>query len=130
MPPAVAAACDMLGMNPVYIANEGKLVAIVAPNAADAVLEAMQRHPLGVKAAVIGRITEQHPGIVVARTGIGGSRVVDMQTGEQLPRICYKAPTMLPFEQWLLLAIIGLSTTFYVTNWLPTEVTRPAPSSP
>jgi hydrogenase expression/formation protein HypE len=87
-PPAVAAACDMLGMDPVYIANEGKLVAIVASNAADAVLDAMQRHPLGVKAAVIGRITEQHPGIVVARTGIGGSRVVDMQIGEQLPRIC------------------------------------------
>jgi len=88
VPPAVAAACDMLGMDPVYIANEGKLVAIVAPNAADAVLEAMQRHPLGVKATVIGRIIEQHPGIVVARTGIGGSRVVDMQIGEQLPRIC------------------------------------------
>ncbi|MFN3981929.1 MAG: AIR synthase-related protein, partial [Caldilinea sp.] len=69
-------------------ANEGKLVAIVAPDAADAVLEAMQRHPLGARAAIIGRVTEQHPRVVVARTGIGGSRVVDMQVGEQLPRIC------------------------------------------
>jgi len=88
VPPAVAAACEMLGMDPVYIANEGKLVAVVAPEAADVVLEAMQRHPLGAKAAVIGRITAEHPGVVVARTGIGGSRVVDMQVGEQLPRIC------------------------------------------
>uniref|UniRef100_A0A7C1JTZ2 Hydrogenase expression/formation protein HypE n=1 Tax=Caldilinea aerophila TaxID=133453 RepID=A0A7C1JTZ2_9CHLR len=88
VPPAVAAACEMLGMDPVYIANEGKLVAVVAPEAADVVLEAMQRHPLGAKAAIIGRITAEHPGVVVARTGIGGSRVVDMQVGEQLPRIC------------------------------------------
>lgn len=88
VPPAVAAACDMLGMDPVHIANEGKLVAIVAPDAADAVLEAMQRHPLGKHAAIIGRVTGQHPRVVVARTGIGGSRVVDMQVGEQLPRIC------------------------------------------
>ncbi|MCS6828740.1 MAG: hydrogenase expression/formation protein HypE [Caldilinea sp.] len=88
VPPAVAAACEMLGMDPVYIANEGKLVAVVAPEAADVVLEAMHRHPLGAKAAVIGRITAEHPGVVVARTGIGGSRVVDMQVGEQLPRIC------------------------------------------
>lgn len=88
VPPAVAAACEMLGMDPVYIANEGKLVAVVAPEAADVVLEAMQRHPLGVKAAIIGRITAEHPGVVVARTGIGGSRVVDMQVGEPLPRIC------------------------------------------
>lgn len=88
VPPAVAAACEMLGMDPVYIANEGKLVAVVAPEAADVVLEAMHRHPLGAKAAIIGRITAEHPGVVVARTGIGGSRVVDMQVGEPLPRIC------------------------------------------
>lgn len=88
VPPAVAAACEMLGMDPVYIANEGKLVAVVAPEEAEVVLEAMQRHPLGAKAAIIGRITAEHPGVVVARTGIGGSRVVDMQVGEQLPRIC------------------------------------------
>ena len=88
VPPAVAAACEMLGMDPVYIANEGKLIAVVAPEAAEIVLEVMQRHPLGAKAAIIGRITAEHPGVVVARTGIGGSRVVDMQVGEQLPRIC------------------------------------------
>ena len=88
VPPAVAAACEMLGMDPVYIANEGKLIAVVAPEEAEVVLEAMQRHPLGAKAAIIGRITAEHPGVVVARTGIGGSRVVDMQVGEQLPRIC------------------------------------------
>lgn len=88
VPEAVAAACDMLGMDPVHIANEGKLAAIVAPDAADMVLEAMRRHPLGAQAAIIGRVVEQHPGVVVARTAIGGSRVVDMQVGEQLPRIC------------------------------------------
>ncbi len=88
VPEAVAAACDMLGMDPVHIANEGKLAAIVASDAADMVLEAMRRHPLGAQAAIIGRVVEQHPGVVVARTAIGGSRVVDMQVGEQLPRIC------------------------------------------
>lgn len=88
VPPAVAAACDLLGMDPVHIANEGKLVAIVAPEAADAVLAAMQRHPLGREAAIIGQVVAEHPGIVVARTGIGGTRIVDMQVGEQLPRIC------------------------------------------
>ncbi len=88
VPTAVAAACDMLGMDPVYVANEGKLAAIVPPAAADLVLEAMRWHPLGARAAIIGEVTEQHPGVVVARTAIGGSRVVDMQIGEQLPRIC------------------------------------------
>jgi hydrogenase expression/formation protein HypE len=88
VPVAVAAACDMLGMDPVHIANEGKLVAIVAADAADAVLDAMRRHPLGAQATSIGRVVAQHPGVVVARTAIGGSRVVDMQVGEQLPRIC------------------------------------------
>lgn len=88
VPPAVAAACDMLGMDPVYVANEGKLVAIVAADAAETILAAMQAHPLGAQAALIGHVTGQHPGVVVARTGIGGTRVVDMQVGEQLPRIC------------------------------------------
>jgi hydrogenase expression/formation protein HypE len=88
IPVAVAAACEMLGMDPVYIANEGKLVAIVAPEHAPAVLEAMHRHPLGLQATQIGTVTAKHPGVVVARTAIGGSRVVDMQLGEQLPRIC------------------------------------------
>ncbi|MFZ2362121.1 MAG: hydrogenase expression/formation protein HypE [Anaerolineae bacterium] len=88
VPPAVAAACDMLGMDPVYVANEGKLVALVAPAAAETILAAMRRHPLGAEAAIIGHVTEQHPGVVVARTSIGGTRIVDMQVGEQLPRIC------------------------------------------
>src|SRR5690606_1948756 len=78
VPPAVAAACDMLGMDPVYVANEGKLVAIVAAEVADAILATMQAHPLGARAAIIGHVTAQHPGVVVARTGIGGTRVVDM----------------------------------------------------
>jgi hydrogenase expression/formation protein HypE len=88
VPPAVAAACEMLGMDPIYVANEGKLVAIVAPESADAVLAVMRAHPLGAKAAVIGEVTAGHPGMVVARTGIGGTRIVDLLVGEQLPRIC------------------------------------------
>jgi hydrogenase expression/formation protein HypE len=88
VPPAVAAACEMLGMDPVYVANEGKLVAIVAPESADGVLAVMRAHPLGAQAAVIGEVTASHPGMVVARTGIGGTRIVDLLVGEQLPRIC------------------------------------------
>jgi hydrogenase expression/formation protein HypE len=86
--PAVAAACDMLGMDPMYVANEGKLVAIVASDVAEPLLARMHQHPLGRQAAIIGQVVEAHPGVVVARTGIGGTRVVDMQVGEQLPRIC------------------------------------------
>ena len=86
--PEVAAACEILGMDPLYVANEGKLTAIVPAADADALLTAMRAHPLGKNAARVGRVTEEHPGVVVARTGIGGRRVVDMQVGEQLPRIC------------------------------------------
>ncbi|MBZ0275666.1 MAG: hydrogenase expression/formation protein HypE [Anaerolineae bacterium] len=86
--PMVAAACELLGMDPMYVANEGKLLAIVPRGDADAVLEVMRQHPLGEKAAIIGEVVEQHPGVLVARTGIGGTRVIDMQIGEQLPRIC------------------------------------------
>jgi hydrogenase expression/formation protein HypE len=86
--PAVRAACEMLGLDPLYVANEGKLVAFVPPDYADAVLAAMRAHPLGAEAAIIGRAVEEHPGIVAARTGIGGSRVVDMPLGVLLPRIC------------------------------------------
>jgi hydrogenase expression/formation protein HypE len=88
VPPAVAAACEMLGLDPVYVANEGKLVAIVAPEAAGVVLDVMRSHPLGMQAAIIGEVTLSHPGMVVARTGIGGTRIVDLLVGEQLPRIC------------------------------------------
>jgi hydrogenase expression/formation protein HypE len=84
----VAAACELLGMDPLYVANEGKLTAIVAHDAADAVLDAMRQHPLGREAARIGQVVAAHPGIVVSKTGIGGARVVSMQVGEQLPRIC------------------------------------------
>jgi hydrogenase expression/formation protein HypE len=86
--PDVQSACEILGMDPIYVANEGKLLAIVAPDAAEAVLAAMRAHPLGARAAVIGRVTDQHPGRLVATTAIGGTRVIPMQIGEQLPRIC------------------------------------------
>ncbi len=82
------AACEILGLDPLYVANEGKLLAIVARDEAEALLEAMRAHPLGRGAAIIGEVTAEHPGMVVARTAIGGTRVVDTQVGEQLPRIC------------------------------------------
>jgi hydrogenase expression/formation protein HypE len=84
----VAAACEVLGMDPVYVANEGKLVAVVPPDQADAALGAIRGHAEGADAAVIGQIVADHPGMVAARTGIGGTRVVDTQVGAQLPRIC------------------------------------------
>lgn len=86
--PAVQAACEMLGMDPLYVANEGKLVAVVPAEHVNAVLDAMRRHPYGREAAIIGRVVDEHPGIVVVRTAIGGRRVVDMPLGEILPRIC------------------------------------------
>ena len=88
VPQDVAAACEMLGLDPLYVANEGKLVAFVPSEIASAVLEKMQSHPLGREAAIIGRVVAEHPGMVIARTSIGGTRVVDMMVGEQLPRIC------------------------------------------
>jgi hydrogenase expression/formation protein HypE len=84
----VHAACEMLGLDPFYVANEGKLVAIAPEAEAEAILTAMRAHPFGREAALIGRVVADHPNIVVARTGIGGSRVVDLPTGELLPRIC------------------------------------------
>ena len=86
--PAVQAACEMLGLDPFYVANEGKLVAIVPEAHADAALAALRAHPFGQQAVRIGTVVEAHPGMVVARTGIGGSRVVDLPAGELLPRIC------------------------------------------
>jgi hydrogenase expression/formation protein HypE len=88
VPGPVRAACELLGMDPLYVANEGKLVAIVAREDADRALETLRADPLGARAAIVGEVTAEHPGVVVARTGIGGMRVVDMQIGEQLPRIC------------------------------------------
>ena len=84
----VKGACEMLGLDPLYVANEGKLIAIVAPDAADPVLDAMRRHPLGGQAQIIGSVTAAHPGMVTMRTLVGPSRVVDMLAGDQLPRIC------------------------------------------
>jgi hydrogenase expression/formation protein HypE len=84
----VRGACEILGFDPLYVANEGKLIAFVSPEAADIVLKAMRTHPLGRKAIIIGEVVSDHPGTVVMKTRIGGSRVVDMLSGEQLPRIC------------------------------------------
>ena len=86
--PAVHAACEMLGLDPFYVANEGKLVAIAAGDEAEKVLEAMRRSPHGAGAAIIGEVVAEHPGLVIARTGIGSTRVVDLPGGELLPRIC------------------------------------------
>ncbi len=88
VPDAVAGACAFLGLDPLYVANEGKLVAFVPAARADAVLAAMRAHPLGAGAVAIGTCVAEHPGTVVARTGLGGTRVVDVPVGEQLPRIC------------------------------------------
>jgi hydrogenase expression/formation protein HypE len=86
--PEVEAACEMLGLDPLFIANEGKLVAFVAAEQAQACLAAMRVHPYGRDAAIIGRVVPDHAGMVVARTAIGGTRVVDLPAGELLPRIC------------------------------------------
>ncbi len=88
VPDAVATACVLLGLDPMYVANEGRLVAFVPRIHADAVLDAMRAHPRGREAAVIGECVAEHPGMVVARTGLGGNRIVDLPLGEQLPRIC------------------------------------------
>jgi hydrogenase expression/formation protein HypE len=85
---AVAAACELLGIDPLYVANEGKFIAVVAPDEAEAALAAMQAHPLGRDAARIGDIRAEPPGIVVLLTTLGGTRIVDMLVGDPLPRIC------------------------------------------
>ncbi len=84
----VRGACEILGLDPLYVANEGKVLAIVAAHAADHALAAMHAHPLGRGAAIIGEVVAEHPGRVFLRSRIGGQRVVDMLSGEQLPRIC------------------------------------------
>jgi hydrogenase expression/formation protein HypE len=88
VPEEVRGACEILGLDPLYVANEGKCLAIVAGEAAEGVLAAMREHPLGREAAIIGEVAAEHPGRVIMRSRIGGSRVVDMLSGEQLPRIC------------------------------------------
>jgi hydrogenase expression/formation protein HypE len=84
----VKAACEILGFDPLYVANEGKLLAFVPAEESKRVLRAMQNHPLGRDAAIIGEVVTDHSGFVTMKTRIGGSRVVDMLSGEQLPRIC------------------------------------------
>jgi len=84
----VQSACELLGLDPVYVANEGKAVFIVAPEAAPAVLDILRAHPLGRNAARIGHVTTEHKRMLVARTAMGSNRVIPTQIGEQLPRIC------------------------------------------
>lgn len=84
----VQGACEMLGIDPLYVANEGKLVAVVHPDDAGAVLERMRRHHYGRDAAIIGEVRAEHPGRVVMKTSLGASRIVDMLVGDPLPRIC------------------------------------------
>jgi len=84
----VKGACEILGLDPLYVANEGKLLAIVPAAAATYILAAMRAHPLGADAAIIGEVTADQPGVVLMKTRVGGTRIVDVLTGEQLPRIC------------------------------------------
>lgn len=86
--PTVAAACDLLGIDPLHVANEGKLVAVVAPDEADRALAAVQAHPLGADAALVGEVRDDPAGLVVSTTPFGGSRIVDVLVGDPLPRIC------------------------------------------
>jgi len=84
----VKGACEILGIDPLYVANEGKLVAIIGRDEAEKVLERMRGHRDGKEAQIIGEVVADHPRMVVMRTGIGGTRIVDLMMGEQLPRIC------------------------------------------
>ena len=86
--PAVSAACELLGLDPLYVANEGKLICICAPQDAARLLDIMRAHPLGHEAAIIGDVVDDPHGFVQMQTRFGGSRVVDWLAGEQLPRIC------------------------------------------
>ncbi len=85
---AVAGACEILGIDPLYVANEGKLVAIVAAQAADAALASLRAQPLGAEAAIVGTVRAEPEGFVLIDTVFGGSRIVDMLVGDPLPRIC------------------------------------------
>jgi hydrogenase expression/formation protein HypE len=86
--PATRGACEILGLDPLHIANEGKLIAVVPPQRAEGALAALRAHPLGADAAIVGEVLGDPPGMVLVRTGIGGSRVLDMLVGDPLPRIC------------------------------------------
>ncbi len=86
--PEVRGMCEILGLDPLYLANEGKLLAIVPADKADELINVMQQHPTGVRSAIIGKISEKPVGRVILQTTFGGERIVDMLVGEQLPRIC------------------------------------------
>ena len=86
--PGVEGACGMLGLDPLYLANEGKVLTIVSSEVVDEVLDHMRKHPLGRNAAIIGQVMEHDPGLVLLETPLGGKRIVGMLEGEHLPRIC------------------------------------------
>jgi hydrogenase expression/formation protein HypE len=86
--PEVRGACEMLGLDPLYVANEGKVMVVVPPEHAERALAVMRAHPQGKDAAVVGTLVEEHPRVVTLRSLVGGQRRVAMLNGEQLPRIC------------------------------------------
>lgn len=86
--PGVVGACELLGLDPLYVANEGVLVAFVSPDVAEFLVHEMAGHPLAKRAVIIGEVTERNAKTVLLKTAIGGTRIIDMLTGEQLPRIC------------------------------------------
>ena len=86
--PEVRGASELLGIDPMYVACEGRLVAVVDAQDADRALAALRAHPLGEQAAIIGRVTAEPPGIVQLKTAFGGTRIVDLLVGDPLPRIC------------------------------------------
>jgi hydrogenase expression/formation protein HypE len=86
--PEVIGACEILGIDPLYVANEGKLVAVVGTGAADAAVAALRSHPLGQNAAIVGEVQSEPEALVLLETAFGGTRVVDMLVGDPLPRIC------------------------------------------
>jgi len=88
VPPAVEGACEILGLDPLHVANEGNFIAVVAAGQGERALAILRAHPSGRQAAMIGRVVAEHPGTVVVRTALGSERVLDMLSGEQLPRIC------------------------------------------
>ena len=93
----VAAACEILGLDPLYVANEGRLVAFVAPQSAERVLDILRRHPAAHGPAIIGRVTDAHPGSVEVRSPLGGGRILDLLSGEQMPRICLSGGSCWPY---------------------------------
>jgi hydrogenase expression/formation protein HypE len=88
VPAGVRGACELLGFDPLYVANEGVLIAIVKPDVAESLIDTMKRHPFGKEARLIGYVQETPAKMVLMKTSIGGTRIVEMLSGDQLPRIC------------------------------------------